>query len=196
MKTHTKTLAAAALAAAFGAAPIALQAQEMGPYVGASIGQAKAKDFCDTEGEPGLVVTGCDDKATAWKLFAGYRMHRNFAAEITFSQTDDFSASATYLGVPFSVKGDGRSFGIAALGILPVGTGFELFGKLGIMRTEVDASATVSGVTLDAGDSETEAHYGLGAVYNFTRNWGVRAEWERGDKSKVDVMSLGVQYKF
>ena len=197
MTSRTKKLLAAAVALAFAAAaPSLVQAQEMGAYVGASIAQAKAKDFCDTGGEPGLVVSSCDDKADAWKLLAGYRFHRNFAAEATYLQTGDMSVSGTYLGAPFSGKGDGRAFGIAALGIMPVGQRVELFGKLGVLRTEIDASATVLGTSLSFGEDETEAHFGMGAIFKLTRNWGVRAEWERAEKSKIDLLSLGVQYAF
>jgi opacity protein-like surface antigen len=43
---------------------------------------------------------------------------------------------------------------------------------------------------------ETEFHYGLGAKYAFTRNWAVRGEWEKTDKLKVELLSIGVEYRF
>jgi opacity protein-like surface antigen len=49
-------------------------------------------------------------------------------------------------------------------------------------------------------DSETGITFGLGLRYDFTRNLGVRAEWQRyqevGDDLDVDVMSVGVIWKF
>ncbi len=45
--------------------------------------------------------------------------------------------------------------------------------------------------------------YGVGAEYDFTRNIGVRAEWERyrisdgiSDKINVDLISASILYRF
>ena len=107
-----------------------------------------------------MVVISCDDKATAWKIFFGYRFHRNFAAEVTYMQAGDYAATGTYLGVPISVMGDDRSVGIAALGIWPVSPAFELFGKLGILSTRSELTGTVGGIPGSASETESEAHYG------------------------------------
>jgi OOP family OmpA-OmpF porin len=169
-------------------------AQETGFYVGGSIGQAKAKDLCDAPAP--FVVTSCDEKATGWKAFAGYRFHRHFAIEGTYIGTDHFSVGATFLGVPVSVKADAQSLGIAALGIAPIGDRFSLFGKLGILRTEAEAAASVLGQRRTLGDKGTGAHYGVGAIYHLTRNWGLRGEWERARKGDFDLLTIGVQYGF
>jgi opacity protein-like surface antigen len=197
MTTAKKAILAGSVAAAFAlAAPTAAFAQDMGFYLGGSLGQAEAKDWCDTGGEAGLTINSCDDKDTAWKLFAGYRFHRNIAAELSYIQLGDFTANVTYLGTPISINADGKAFGIAALGIWPVSPQFDVFGKLGFLRTEVEATGTSGGTSVTLGENETEAHYGIGAAFNFTRNLGLRAEWERADKSKLDFWSIGLQYKF
>jgi hypothetical protein len=33
-------------------------------------------------------------------------------------------------------------------------------------------------------------------MFNFTRNLGLRAEWERLQDSDVDIMSIGIQFGF
>ena len=38
--------------------------------------------------------------------------------------------------------------------------------------------------------------YGIGATWNFNRNFGVRAEWERLNDSDIDILSIGLQYRF
>jgi opacity protein-like surface antigen len=43
---------------------------------------------------------------------------------------------------------------------------------------------------------ESEFHYGLGLNYSLTGNWGLRAEWENTDKLKVQMFSVGVEFKF
>lgn len=195
-KASVTALVAVAGIIGVSSATLAQAAQDRGWYLGGSIGQATAKAFCDTGGVTGLSVTSCDDKNTSWKLFAGHKFTRNFAAELTWIKFDDFSASATFTGIPFTASADGNAFGIAGVGIWPVTQQFSLFGKLGILRTEAEGTATVGGSTITLGDNETEAHYGLGATYDFTRNWALRGEWERADKSEIDMLSLGVQFKF
>ena len=63
-------------------------------------------------------------------------------------------------------------------GHLPLGNNFELFGKLGIGSTKIDASASAGGFSASASDSGSDVLYGFGATYNFTKNLGGRAEWE------------------
>lgn len=43
---------------------------------------------------------------------------------------------------------------------------------------------------------ETALHYGLGARFGFTPNWAARAEWERTEKLEVEMLSIGVEYRF
>ena len=89
------------------------------------------------------------------------------------------------------VKASQHSYGLAAVGILPVGERFELFGKAGFPQTEQDTTSTRT-----VGRDETEFHYGLGVKYAFTRNWALRGEWETTDKLKVELLSIGVEYRF
>jgi opacity protein-like surface antigen len=38
--------------------------------------------------------------------------------------------------------------------------------------------------------------FGVGAAFNFTRNFAIRAEWERLNDSEIDILSIGLQYRF
>jgi OOP family OmpA-OmpF porin len=73
---------------------------------------------------------------------------------------------------------------------------FEIFGKLGIGSTKIDATGQVLGFSASSTDRGSDVLYGLGAAFNFTRNFGVRAEWERLNDSEQDIMSIGIQYRF
>jgi OOP family OmpA-OmpF porin len=98
------------------------------------------------------------------------------------------------------------AFELLAVGILPVTNEFSLYGKAGLYRGEVKATASVTG--LGSGsitETNIDLTFGVGAQYNFTRQFGVRAEWQRymsmGDnatigEADVDTMSLGVIYRF
>src|SRR4051794_41965837 len=50
-------------------------------YVGAGVGQSKAKDFCGGGGG----FDSCDDKDKAWKVYGGYAFSPYFAAEIGYN---------------------------------------------------------------------------------------------------------------
>lgn len=198
MTQRERLLAAVIAIAAFGVTPsvATAQAADVGFYLGAAFGQATAEDFCEAPDRPGWTLNSCDDKASAWKIFAGYRLHRHVAVEATYIQTDDFSAQLAFTGVPVTLSVDARSYGIAALGIWPFTPQFSVFGKLGIARTDAEGEGTVLGQTISTGEDETGLHYGVGFMFSFGRHLGVRAEWEKLDKGEFDMWSLGLYYRF
>ena len=174
-------------------------AQDASFYLGGSIGQAEAEGVCD---DLQTIVTGigtvssCDEKDSAWKLFGGYQFNRHFAIEASYFDYGSVSASGQTFGVPFRITGDATAFGLAAVGILPVANHFSLFGKLGLLRTEVDVTGSGAGGAGSESDSETGLHVGIGLMFDLGRNFSIRAEWERNDEAEIDMMSLGVQFRF
>jgi hypothetical protein len=63
----------------------------------------------------------------------------------------------------------------------------------GERETRASAPSIPAAVESDEG---SEVHFGFGATVNITRNLGLRAEWERLEDSEIDMLSIGVQYKF
>ena len=180
-------LTAAMLSTVALALPSVSMAQAQSPwYVGGSVGQMEAKGSCPA----GLT---CDFKDNSWKVFGGYQLNRNFAIEGTYLDGGKISVSSG--GV--TAKGEISSWGLAALGILPLGGDqFSLFGKVGLMDTKQKFSASGPGITSTGVDTGSEVNWGVGGTFNFNRNLGLRAEWERLDKSEVDIVTIGIQYKF
>ena len=192
-----KVLAAAA--AMLLAIPFAASAQQAqtGFYVGGAFGQGEAGNWCDTSGAPaGVGLSSCDDKDTAWKAFAGYRFSRHFAAEATYINFGEYSGTVTFGAASAAVNADATGWGLAAVGIYPINDKFDLFGKLGFIRGESEATVTVGAFSGTVGDKGTEIHYGVGGVYNFTPKLGLRLEWENVDDADLSILSLGLQYKF
>ena len=211
-----------AVAAIVLVAPISAFAQAMqdrGWYIGGSLGQSKVK--FDTGGlasdlaAGGINTTGftTDESDTGWKIFGGYKINRNFAVEAAYLDLGKFTAKTTATTVFFTpitptpltltvkVK---EIWNIAAVGILPVGNQFSLFGKLGGYRAKAELVASAVS-TASNSDTNTDLSFGLGVSYDFARDFGVRAEWERfrkvGDRDTtgqgdVDFLSLGVVYRF
>ena len=178
---------------AFLAPVAAAQAQDRGFYLGGALGQSKFKEWCDTGGSTTATLPACDDTDTTWKILGGYRFNRYIAAEATYIDWGEVSATAriTATGRTIDVAASQVSYGLAAVGTLPLGQRFELFGKAGFVNTEQDTTSATT-VTRD----ETELHYGVGVKYAFTRNWALRGEWESTDTLKVELLSIGVEYRF
>lgn len=193
-----KKIALAAMLGMAGIAASPAMAQSMDDrsfYVGGSLGQAEAGNWCDTSGT-GLGLASCDDEDTGWKAFAGYRFSRNLAVEASYINFGDYTATVTFGGASATVNADATAWGLAAVGIFPVSERFDLFGKLGFVRGETEADVVIGGTTVTVGDDGTEMHYGFGATYNLSRNLGIRAEWENVNDADLSLLSLGVQYRF
>lgn len=188
-----RTIRSGTIALALGAGALftPAHAQEGGPYLGGALGQSKFKQWCT--GETATIrFTACDDTDVAWKLLGGYRFNRYVGVEASYVQWGEVAAS---LNTGAQVAAEQRSYGLAAVGTIPLGTGFELFGKAGFVQTEQETRRIFpSPSTVDR--DETEFHYGLGAKYAFSRNWALRGEWEKTDKLKVELLSFGLEYRF
>ena len=182
------TIAVSCAAALAAALPAAAQDQSRmrtalsSVYVGGDIGQSRFRDACSINN----LGAGCDDKDTGWGLFAGYQFNQYLAAELGYH---DLGSVSTPLG---SI--DGKTLEIVGIGSYPIANQFSVYGKLGGYRGKLEG----------AGSSNTnnDLTYGLGLQYDFTRNIGARAEWQRyhdmgsGDGVNVDVLRVGALYRF
>jgi len=172
---------------------------DSGWLVGGSVGQSKIKVDCS-----GL---SCDDTDTAFRIFGGYNFNKHFGVELGYADL----GKVTFTGVipPLgTVNGDitAKAFDLMAVGTLPIGDKFGVYGKLGMYRADSDfhATSSVAG-TASASDTNTDITYAIGAQYNFNKNLGIRAEWQQykkvggdntGGDGDVDVMSIGVVWHF
>ena len=182
------------------AAAVAVPAAAQGAfYVGGGFGQSKAKDWCAQAG--GI---SCDDRDTAWKAFGGYQLNRNFAAELGYTNLGEFKASAGGLSDNAKVN----AWELSALAAWPFMNQFAVYGRLGAYRANVKEDTNFVG---SFEHTNTDLTYGLGGQYDFTRNFGLRLEWQRyakvgggdvafgpnpGDKSDVDVVGLSALWRF
>ena len=193
-----KTMIAALMAAGGLAASQASIAQGMpdrGWYAGGSLGQS------DTDCEPAAGLS-CDNKDTAWKAFGGYQLNRNFAVEFGYTNLGEVSASGG--GVNISVES--TAWELVGVGSFPLANQFSVYGKLGFFRAEAEVSSNIAGGS--GSKTTTDLTYGLGVRYDFSRNLGLRAEWQRyakieapettvsGGDSDFDVLSVGIVWRF
>lgn len=203
-----KTLIALAIVAVTSVA----HAQQAPFYIGASFGQATAdlnnveNDLASDLRAIGLtnVQVSSDDTDTAWKIFAGWQANPYLALEtgyVDFGKAN-ISASGTALNTRVNASGtfDASAWYFDAIGHLPIGEAFSIFGKAGIAYTWTDATASASGGGVTASSSASENGFapklGIGARYNFSKNLGVRAEYEYyfnvGDSATTGETDIGM----
>ncbi|MFN2309589.1 MAG: outer membrane beta-barrel protein [Gammaproteobacteria bacterium] len=87
-----------------------------------------------------------------------------------------------------------------AVGFMPLGSGFELFGRAGVALWESEASASGTGgggaFSDSADDDGSDFHFGVGASYAFTDNFRIRAEWERITDDDLDAWTVSAVLGF
>ena len=190
----------------------ASQAPAQGFYIGGSIGQS---DIDSDIAFPGLITSGTvDGKDTAFKIFGGYQFNQYFGLDLAWLDPGRPSYNGRFRS--FTVNGGTvkiRGLNFSAVGTIPLNPSFALFGKLGVFAWEAKSSDTTGGVPFSATDNGGDLSVGLGASFNFTKNFGMRVEWERfnaggGDdysstgfpnvtsSANIDLVSLGIVYRF
>jgi len=180
MKIKRAIALTALVAAAAGISPLAV-AQDSGWYIGAIAGQSNFKD---------CTAPNCDDSDTAIGVFGGYQFHKNFGAEVGYTDLGETSA-------PGFASAGVTGFELVGVGRFPISERFSLYGKLGFFRWDVDSAGQ--------SDSGSDLTYALGVQWNFTKRLGFRAQYQVykdvGDSATtgstdVDVLGVGVVFKF
>jgi len=121
-----------------------------------------------------------------------------------YTNLGEFKASAGGLSDNAKVN----AWELSALAAWPLMNQFAVYGRLGAYRANVKEETNFVG---NFEHTNTDLTYGLGGQYDFTRNFGLRVEWQRyakvgggdvafgpnpGDKSDVDVLGLSALWRF
>ena len=183
-------------------------------YVGGGIGQARAEINDERVTRPlfgtGLTATNItrDNHDTAYKLFGGYQLNRNFGLEGGYFNLGKFGYSATTgpLGT-FNGRVKIQGFNLDLVGTLPVTESFSVFARAGAQAAKT--GETYGGTTVISGfhpsPSKREVNYkaGVGLQYEVNPSFLVRAEAERyrisdnvGKKGNADMVSLSLVFPF
>lgn len=189
-------------------------ADDSGWYGGLNLGHSSAKfdEGNITRGLQGRGFTTTsiagDDDDLGYKLFGGYQFNKNFALEGGYFDLGEFDFTATTVPAG-TLNGNIKLKGVNldAVGILPLAERFSAFGRVGLNYAEAEDSFTGTGLVnvLNPNPSKHDTNYkfGLGLQYDFTESLAMRAEAERyrindavGDKGDVDLVSVGLVYRF
>jgi len=207
-------------------------ANRIGPYAGALVGYSNFSGNQD-ENEQNLVdildnsqypyqnlTTGTENTDLGYQALFGYRFHRFFSAELGLAQFGQLKSTAK-ADVDF---GDGNGFVpssialtftaggpmLSAIGILPIGEKFELFGRLGYLFTssERSLSSKVNGQTGSFGSAKGDSQnpvYGIGFAWHINQVYSIRGEYQRLDQlgqenrtgaEDVTVIGVGLIIRF
>jgi opacity protein-like surface antigen len=134
-------------------------------YAGADVGSTK--------------FDGMSDRQSSFGGFVGYQLNQSFAVEAGYRRLADFD----------SVTVDQTHASV--IGILPLQSNFNIYGRLGYNHLDTKASAPFSGTI----GSTSSVLYGVGVGYNFTPNISARLEAQKptSDTSNVGA-SLSLKF--
>ena len=181
------------------AAP-AVRASDTGWFAGAGIGYSENRDYECTG--CGAAIGSLDDSGFAYKLFGGYRLHRNFALSAGYMDLADTRAAGVGAAWNDRLKADG--FYAAAHGILPVTDKIDVFATAGFLRWDQKVTFNGTSGSFDG----TDLMYGLGAGYALNKTGAkLQLEWNRltdvgtndpalGHIDDYDLFTLNLVYQF
>lgn len=155
-------------------------------YGGFGFGQSHYRDYSATSISP---------RSEAWKAYAGYQINKYVALEGGYVNLNDMTAVTG--STRTNIATDGWTLGV--LLSYPITDKFAVTGKIGGAYLLADVNKkTGAGLVVRSGDDSYEPNYGVGVRYALLDNLDLRAEWERFDRSNmnIDFLNAGLAVKF
>ena len=193
--SRIQPIARAALMATLVAASLHGAASAADLYAGAAIGRSDYR--LDTTG-----ASSADTRDTAGKVFFGTTVTPHLGFEAALFDLGRTRGTVSVPGVG-TVTASARVRGIGLSGVFSAPLGpVSVFAKAGIANVRARAEASVN-TGLPGSESSWQPTLGLGVSYPIASQFDLRGEWERvrtrfpgGEKDNVDLLSVGVSYRF
>jgi len=159
-------------------------------YIGGGLGQSRPN--FDTAGTASGIGTSFNGSDGAYKLYGGYKFHKNFSVEGTWINLGTYDSN---IFNQVEIAG----WGIALVGYIPVAKDFSLLARLGENRMRVKR------IPLGTADNSWSPSFGAGLKYDFNPSFSARAEFERITKmgsnvttinTDANVYTIGLSYQF
>jgi hypothetical protein len=205
-------------------------ANRIGAYGGALIGNSSfsgdqsvneqgLRDTLNAAGAPiQNLSSSTDDSSIGYQATFGFRFNRYFAAELGLAQFGSLSSTARAdmdFGngfVPASVTLEFSAGGpvFSAVGFLPLGEKFELYGRIGYLFTssERELTSRVDGQNGSFGSAKGDSQdpvYGVGVAWHLNQIYSIRAEYQvldqigqenRTGAEDLTVIGIGLTVRF
>jgi OOP family OmpA-OmpF porin len=182
-------------------------------YIGGGIGQSRAnidedriiRSLIDTGASS--VTFSSDQRDTAYKLFVGKQLNKNFALEAGYFDLGKYNFQAATTP-PGSLNGEVgfRGLNLDMLAQLPLSERFSIYARLGMNYARTDSHFTGDRLFAvsnpHSSDNKLNPKVGLGMEYKFTEALAIRGEAERyrlndviHNHTDVDFYSINLVYK-
>ncbi len=123
----------------------------------------------------------------AVRVTGGYRFNPNFAIEAGYMAIGDSTVSTSFGDLTYQ-QGSLQAFGVI---FLPLGSSFDLFGKIGVASNYGKLTGTGIYSVLNSDAVTTNATYGIGGQFKFNHLVSMRVQYENFGKSKADSAASG-----
>lgn len=171
-------------------------------YVFGDIGQGK------------MEVDGNDDytfskTATTYSLGVGYNINKFFGVELAYRDLGEIKDRGEgFDGVDdydYVDKYNTTALQASVIGKLPISNEFNLYGRLGLANIDVDYKASEfyadgnNPSPYSKTESKTKALIGVGASFDITPQFALRAEYNqyaKWDDTKLSALTVGATYSF
>ncbi|WP_426117008.1 OmpA family protein [Massilia sp. PWRC2] len=183
-------------------------------YAGATLGQSRAaideQRIRASLIANGATVTGfsTSERDRGFSVFVGKQLNRYFAVEAGYFDLGKFGVNATTSGNgTFGGEASFKGGNLDLVGQYPLTERFSFLGRVGAKytRTNTHFQGNRLNAVTDPNPSQRKAgaKFGLGLEYKLSEALAMRAEVTRfrindavGNRGDVDLMSLGISYKF
>jgi hypothetical protein len=205
-------------------------ANRVGAYGGALIGNSNfsgdqslnEQGLRDTLTDTGAPIqnlsSSTKDSSIGYQATFGYRFTRYFAAELGLAQYGSLTSTARadmdfgggFVPASVSLKFSAGGPVFSAVGILPLGEKFELYGRLGYLFTssERELTSRVDGQNGSFGSAKGDSQdpvYGVGFAWHINQVYSIRAEFQKLDQlgqenrtgaEDLTVIGVGLTVRF
>ena len=188
-------------------------------YVGAGMGKASDNrcnsgntlvDDLNTVAGTNVANNLDCSEASAWKVYAGYRLSPTVSVEGAYLHLGERETGATLPGAtattninpnPVTIKSKATGVSVTGVASAPLSDELSIFGKMGAVFWDNEDSITVKNasntqvlkeakVTSDG----TDLTLGAGAEYKLDENWAVRGEYEHFNGLDANMYSIGATF--
>lgn len=204
-----KVLMSLAVMSFVGVASSSALATDKGFYVGAGAGANffNSKGSQITVGNPGGFDSS--DADLALRVYGGYQVNRNIGVEVAY--VDLGTQKVDFVGLDRVNKMSVEGVNFSVVGSYPVTTSLDVFAKLGASYLKNTSYEYGADFLLEEGeisaknsDRKWAPSVGVGMKYAYSKNVGVRAEYDRmvakAGEHTVDIVnnvfSVSAQYNF
>lgn len=142
----------------------------------------------------------------AVSISGGYNVSSNYAVEAGYAKFGHSLINSTYgAGLTSSETLDASSLYVAAVGSYHINEIFSLFGKLGLGYNRLSYGYSSNyGFSRASSGNNANLMYGIGAQYNISKSFGIRAQYENlgninttsGQNIEMSMASIGIAYTF